>query len=292
MASVSAVLRFTQLTDSSVTKIRKTSDNPPRVSVIDTIALITGHSATVCSHTLQHLKEAYPDVGSMISNFKFNGQGQRETPIANATGIVTICMLLPGQSAARFRKAAADVLVRYLGGDLSLVEEIAQNHLRQDDIEEDDPGRLFGQVVESEALKRKREEVEMIQLECVAKRARVQSATDIARLTLLTMTELNLPISDRDRMLAKDIITTAAFTEEGGGTTSTDRDVCLQMFCAQNGKPGKHISLGKRAKALYLAEHPDFVFPKKDIFTKGQMVKANRWVESQRSYLERAIADI
>ena len=293
MASVSAMLRFAELTDTSVTKIRKTSDSPPRVSVIDTIALITGHSATVCSHTLQHLKESYPDVGSMISNFKFNGQGQRDTSVTDATGIVTVCMLLPGKTAARFRKTAADVLVRYMGGDLTLVEEIAQNRLCQDDLDDDDPRRLFGQAVESEALKRKREEVEMIQLECVAKRVRVQSATDIARLTLLTLAELNLPISDRDKMLAKDIITTAAFIEEGNGSIlSSDRDICLQQFCVQHGKPNQHIKLGQRAKKLYLNDHPDYVFSKKDIFTQGQIVKANRWTESQRSYLERAIADI
>lgn len=201
-------------------------------------------------------------------------------------------MVLPGRTAARARKAAADVMARYLGGDPTLVQEIANNHLRQDDLEEDDPGRLFGQAVESEALKRKREEVEVVQLECVAKRARVQTATDIARLTIGTLTDLNLPVSDRDKMLAKDIITTAAFTTEGGGVTSSDRDVCLMQFCAQNGKAGKHISLGHRAKKLYLADHPDYVFEKKDVFTQGQLVKANRWVESQRPYLERAIADI
>ena len=67
--------------------------------------------------------------------------------------------------------------------------------------------------MESEAIKRKREELELTELQCRMKRARVQSATDIARMTLGTLQDLGLPVSDRDRMLAKDIITTAAFTE-------------------------------------------------------------------------------
>jgi hypothetical protein len=202
-------------------------------------------------------------------------------------------MLLPGRTASKARRAASEVMTRYLGGDLSLVEEIAQNRLCQDELEEDDPRRLFGQSVESDLLKRKREEVEIIQLECIAKKARVQSATDIARLTLLTMAELNLPISDRDKILCKDIITTAAFVESGSGSIlSTDRDICLQQFCLQHGKPNKQIKLGQAAKKLYLEDHPDYVFDKRDIFANGHLVKANRWTESQRSYLERAIVNI
>ncbi len=71
------------------------------------------------------------------------------------------------------RKAAADVMVRYLGGEPQLVEEAAANRLRQEDPDEDDPARLFGQAMEGEALKRKREEVTMVELEGRAKRARV-----------------------------------------------------------------------------------------------------------------------
>ncbi len=140
--------------------------------------------------------------------------------MADSRGIVEIIMVLPGR-AAEVRRAAADVMVRYLGGHPSLVEEIAANRLRQEDIDEDDPARLFGHAVESEAIKRKREEVTLLELEGRAKRARVQAATDVANLALGALRDLGLPISDRDRMLAKDMITSAAFTQagqlEGGG---------------------------------------------------------------------------
>ena len=109
------------------------------------------------------------------------------------------------------RKAAANVMVRYLGGDLNLVDEVAANRLSQDQLEEDDPARLFGQTVESEALKRKREEVEMTEMDGRLKIARVQAATDVARLTLGALTDLGLPVSDRDKIMCKDIITTSAF---------------------------------------------------------------------------------
>ena len=119
----------------------------------------------------------------LTGNFKFSGRGQRETPVADARSIVEIIMVLPGRAAARVRKAAADFVVRYLGGEPQLVEEVAANRLRQEDLDEDDPARLFGQTVESEALKRKCEEVTMVELEGRVKRARAQAATDVARLT-------------------------------------------------------------------------------------------------------------
>ena len=126
------------------------------------------------------------------------------------------------------------------------------------------------------------------------KRARVQAATDVARLTLGALEDLGLPVSDRDKMLAKDIITTAAFTSNPseGNAEEQDRDICLQQFCAERGRPGQHITLGKKAKKLYLSDHPDFNFPKKDIYANGQLIQANRWTDSMRSYLEKALQQL
>ena len=283
------MLSLQELNDGTVRQIRKTAEDPPRVSVIDTIAVITGHSPTVCSHTLQRLKEAYPEVGSDLSNFRFAGRGQRDTPVADARGIVEVIMILPGRAAGQVRKADADVMVRYLGGDPSLVQEVAANRLRQEDMDDDDPARLFGQTVESEAIKRKREEVTLLELDSQAKRIRVQAATDVARLTLGALQDLGLPVSDRDKMLAKDMITTAAFTQGQLTDRGEEADICLQQFCATRGKKGLEAVLGRKAKKLYLEDHPGYQFARKTIFAQGQMVEANRWTANMASYLERAL---
>ena len=102
--------------------------------------------------------------------FKFSGQGQRETPVTCAKRITEITMVLPGRAAAGSRKKAAVILVRCLGSDPSLVAQIAANRLTQEQLDEDDPARIFGQTVESESLKGKREEVTMVELEGRAKR--------------------------------------------------------------------------------------------------------------------------
>ena len=48
------------LTSDSVRQVRKTAETPPRLTVLDVISLVTGHSPTVCSHTLQTLLQNYP----------------------------------------------------------------------------------------------------------------------------------------------------------------------------------------------------------------------------------------
>ena len=53
-------------------------------------------------------------------------KGQRASPVTDARGIVEIIMLLGGRQAARVRRQAAELLVRYLGGDLSLVDEVCR----------------------------------------------------------------------------------------------------------------------------------------------------------------------
>ena len=89
------------------------------------------------------------------------------------------------------------------------------------------------------------------------------------------------------------MITSAAFTQPGQrqleGGAGENKDICLQQFCASRGKRGQEAALGKRAKKLYLEDHPGFQFPKKTIFAQGQMVEANRWTGSMMAYLERAL---
>ena len=43
-------------------------------------------------------------------------------------------MLLPGQCAARVRRRAAELIVRYLGGDLSIIAEVMANRGMQEEL--------------------------------------------------------------------------------------------------------------------------------------------------------------
>lgn len=66
----------------------------------------------------------HAEVVAKTDNFQFPGAGQRATPVTDVQGLVELINLLPGQNAARFRSGGARLLVRFLGGDESLVPEV------------------------------------------------------------------------------------------------------------------------------------------------------------------------
>ena len=109
-----------------IANIRKTSEVPPRVSVIDVTMAITGKNKNDAAQDFRRVIGNYPAVKANCLNWKFDGARQRDTPVTDARGIVEIIMLLGGRQATRVRRRAAELLVRYLGGDLSLVDEVCR----------------------------------------------------------------------------------------------------------------------------------------------------------------------
>jgi hypothetical protein len=132
--------------------IRKTDETPPRLSVIDVAILVTGKDARKTAQDIGYVKERYPEVAQNLGLFKFPGRRQRETPVANIRGAVELVLLLPGHYAARIRHQAASLLVRFLGGDTSLVDEVCRIRGLQQELavlNPEDPRRVFGEAVEA-----------------------------------------------------------------------------------------------------------------------------------------------
>ena len=76
----------------------------------------------------------------------------QETPVATAAQMVEIVWQLPGT--AEFRRNCAQTVVRYLGGDETLVDEIRRNRAAQEHLASSNPthtARFFGEAVEAEA---------------------------------------------------------------------------------------------------------------------------------------------
>ena len=138
-------------------QIRKTNENPARVSVIDVVAAITSQHQNGNSNAavaFSRLKRDYPEVTANCSDLKFPGRGQRNTPVTGVSGIVEIIMLMGGSHAARVRRQAAELMTRYLGGDLALVDEVCRIRGFQEEMaaqRPEDPRRIFGEAVEASA---------------------------------------------------------------------------------------------------------------------------------------------
>ena len=133
-------------------QIRKTEEKPPRVSVIDVISMITGKVARHAAEQLQRLICHYPEVAANCGLLKFPGRRQRDTQVADVRGIVDVIMLLPGHIAAKVRRQAADLLCRWLGGDLRIIDEVCAIRGFHEQLAvraPEDPRRLFGEAVEA-----------------------------------------------------------------------------------------------------------------------------------------------
>lgn len=112
-----------------VQQMRKTTECPPRVAVIDVLIAITGHSRRVAAKDLRRLVAKYPELSGKIDfDFKFAGERQRKTPVAGVAAIVEVVMLVTGPCAARLRQEVAELMVRYLGGDLRIIREVCEQH--------------------------------------------------------------------------------------------------------------------------------------------------------------------
>ena len=93
------------------------------------------------------------------------------------------------------------------------------------------------------------------------------------------------------------MVRTVAFGSSSSSTgPPVDKEICIREVINAAGRAresGLDCKVGKLAKKLYLAEHPDFVFPKKSIYANGQLLNnVNMWTYSQKSYIERALASM
>lgn len=98
-------------------KIRVTPNG--EVSVIDAL------KACGISQPYHAWKKIKKQLCSPVHDWKFPGERQRQTPVANKEQLMQVLMLSPkAQKTDQFREWASSILVRYLDGDVSLAEEI------------------------------------------------------------------------------------------------------------------------------------------------------------------------
>jgi len=101
------------------------------VSLIDVTVIFTGLNNNPAGLAVRRLLDTYPEFHSSIMKFKFPGRGRQTVDVAPLAVALEFAFLLPGKAAAQVRSQAASLMVRYLGGDTSLVEEVYANRRMQ-----------------------------------------------------------------------------------------------------------------------------------------------------------------
>lgn len=117
-----------ELNDAS---IRRTPDG--QCSVYDLISVVGGQKNP--RQAWNRLAESYPEVVPKCDNFKFPGKGQREIPVTGREGWAYILSLLPGVMGNKYRENAANLVFRYLDGDIKLAAEVVDRNDNQADLE-------------------------------------------------------------------------------------------------------------------------------------------------------------
>jgi hypothetical protein len=300
-----------------LSKVRKTEDG--KLSVIDVISQIKKCQAHYAAQLYKRLlsEERVPQCevrniaqrASESTAAKSARQNRNEysTPIATAAEIIEVIWQLPG--AVDFRKNCAKVCVRYLGGDESLVEEVRMNRRLQDQLQEEapsHPARIFGEAVEqqhmeeSEAVKRKREELEIkrldaeiSELEFSTKRRRVQNYVDCYS----SLQTHGIHMDDRNKIAIKDYVDTTMQPSQVNVIQDTPvKELCIRTFLLQYTKDpktvestfGKQVAKLKREQLIQEGKTPEI--PKKQIYANGQTVNANLYFETDRHLFEQAWA--
>ena len=94
--------RLAALLGYKIKRLRITDEVPPRISVIDLATAITQKDAKHAAQDVAYVKERHPEVIRIMGDFKFNGQGQKKTPVADLRSAVE----LTGRHAARVLRSA------------------------------------------------------------------------------------------------------------------------------------------------------------------------------------------
>ena len=292
-----------------LTRVRKTADG--KVSVIDVITQMkkcTGnYAAQVYKRLLEEERVPKCEVRSIVHTASEGSTANcsrptTRTPVATAAEIVEIVWQLPGTS--EFRRNCAKVCVRYLGGDETLVEEVRANRRLQEQLREeapDHPARVFGEAVESsesEAVKRKREELELKRLdaeisllEYTTKRQRVQNYVEC----YASLEAHGVRMDDRNRQAVKDYVDSTLQPNCANVIQDTPaKELCIRTFLLQHTAApqkvectfGRAVAKLKREELVKAGKEP--TLQKKTIYVNGQAVQANLYFESDRALMETA----
>ena len=84
-------------------RIRRTSESPPRFSVIDAIACATACDGNEAAGKFRRVQSVHRYLFARVGNFRFCGQGQKQTPVCEAAEFERLFAALPGKGAQLFR---------------------------------------------------------------------------------------------------------------------------------------------------------------------------------------------
>ena len=305
-------------------RIRYDTDSQ-RGSVLDVVQLVTGCAQANASRDLQRILEVHPDLRPKMKDLKFNGRGQRPTPVAPLPVLIEIAWLCPGRHAQAFRRTGARTLCRALGGDLSLVDEIKARHEEVAGTDEQAALLAGTGVSTAEAngqamapnpeftaldLEERRARIERMKIENMQMQMRMQmdakmQEQEAARGALALADDLEArakrETDERQRLFLNDQAKNVVRIYMPGAQRlalhdATEHDneplMLTDVVVSMGAKPSPTLlqAAGRAAAQLFRREHGRDP-PKHNQLVNGAVRPVNTYFERDRSMLERAVRE-
>ena len=97
-----------------------------RVDAVELAMRLTGKSRKIAGNALRTLKPSLFDASKLMV-VKLPGKGILSTKTLHCNDAMDLVMVLPGNASKVIRKKFADIIARYLDGDISMCAEIKKN---------------------------------------------------------------------------------------------------------------------------------------------------------------------
>jgi hypothetical protein len=102
------------------------SGRDKKYSLVDVARLVSGKDPRNAAHDVRATLRTYSAVCDQVTHFKFAGQRQKDTPVADLRTTLLVILRLRSRVAQRLSTKVVDVFVRYLGGDPELAREVLE----------------------------------------------------------------------------------------------------------------------------------------------------------------------
>ena len=118
-------ISFDEIIQGRDSNVRVTVDG--FICVVDLVMAVTGKNRNDAGQTIRNLGSDIFHSGKKFTERRLSRNGGALTKLVSLSDAIELIMVLPGRLSKLFRKLFADVLIRYLDGDLSMCREIEKN---------------------------------------------------------------------------------------------------------------------------------------------------------------------
>lgn len=323
MDVVSLAFEEAERQDMEIRCTRDERDRVQNVSVIDITSLLTGANT---NNAAEKIREIRNEVKDFIVNFKFPGRGQRETPVATPSNLVKIILALPNPGGkypllTKFRDYCAQTLVRSIGGDVSLADEIVARNdaFESGAVSRDHPLQSFrtevsdrvgvGSLESIRKMKLENDELEartkryILETERMRKESDIalyQKGLDVLRSIMPNDERARIEHADTEREMAR-LLRNSLVNQSAAVAAITDgpsrREVTFEMVALERGLnitpvqiQKKRMIIGKQVVAkfreLYGSEPV-----KHDCLIGGKKVSVNTYYEEHADLIESVLKE-